>query len=456
MFNFLWQKILSFKSKLPFTYSIILIILVPLTLVFNTWWNLRAFERDMNFAVREQALTLEKSFHILTKDKSLSQENILTALNQLKEAEPKLIAGSVLVYDPTNGFKILATTNQQSAQLDKELFLNQLAWGENQSYFTLAYDQNYQKNLWLLITPFYDHQKQKIGLLSLKVSSEAVDVVMSRTSRDALIILVLSVIVIILLLLNHLKFFERSLLVDKLKQIDQMKDDFISVASHELRAPLTAIKSGISLIKEDLGEKIPDSIKEWLSILDQSTSRLSDLVEELLNISRIEQNRLDFSLSPVDVCKIIEEAVNQFKFTAAEKGLNLNFNNKSDTGQSIHALANSDRLKEILINLVNNAIKYTPKGSVSIETISSDHQIKILVKDTGIGIAPENKEKLFQKFSRIQDDTTKNIPGTGLGLWITKAMIEKMQGKIYVDSILGQGTVFTVVFKPALPNGRQA
>ena len=112
-------------------------------------------------------------------------------------------------------------------------------------------------------------------------------------------------------------------------------------------------------------------------------------------------------------------------------------------------MGNADRLREVLTNIVGNAIKYTPSGSVTISTTTERNKVQIIVQDTGIGIAPDDRKHLFQKFSRIQTDKTRDIPGTGLGLWITKQLIEQMKGSIFVDSVGGKGTTFTIVLLPA-------
>jgi signal transduction histidine kinase len=254
--------------------------------------------------------------------------------------------------------------------------------------------------------------------------------------------------VVVLLLINHLKFFQQSLFVEKLKQLDQMKDDFISVASHELRTPLTAIKSYAAMMAKDFQGKIPEKIKKRMDIINFSIQRLEQLINDLLNVSRLEQGKLDFQLSPVNTDEIITEIINQLRVTAEQKQLQLNYNARPDL-QS--AQSHPDRLREVLLNLIGNAIKYTKQGQVQITQKQENNKLYILIQDTGIGISPEDREKLFQKFSRIRNEQTQDISGTGLGLWITKTIVEKMQGKIYLDSVIGQGTVVTVILPIASP-----
>lgn len=437
----------NLKSKLPLTYSILLIILVPSTLVINTWWNLRSFERDMNFAIREQALSMQNTFTAMLPDQPMDQVNLNPLLARLQINLPNLISATILQATPDGEYQTLAVTNAQTAQQDAQLFFNQLVWTQETTYFTQTFDVQTNQNVWMAVSPLYDQSQNKIGLINFKISSQPVDEVIARTTRDSLIILTISVIVIILLLINHLKFFQQSLFVEKLKQLDQMKDDFISVASHELRTPLTIIKSYFSLI-EETKINFPQEIAENLSVIKIAISRLENLVSDLLNVSRIEQNRIDFTLVRINSTEIIQELVTQHKITAEQKGLQLKF----EPSNVPQVLAQADRLREVLNNLIGNAVKYTLQGHIEIKQHLQDNKIHIIIQDTGVGISPEDKQKLFQKFSRIYNEQTREVPGTGLGLWITKAIVEKMHGKIYVDSIMGQGTVFTVILPTAKPS----
>jgi len=132
---------------------------------------------------------------------------------------------------------------------------------------------------------------------------------------------------------------------------------------------------------------------------------------------------------------------------AQEKRLDLVVNN---IPESLVVLGNADRMREVFTNIVGNAIKYTKQGSVTISVANEKSRVRVMIEDTGIGIAPEDRVRLFQKFSRIQNDETVNITGTGLGLWITKQLVEKMDASIYVDSLFERGTTFTIVFKKAM------
>lgn len=430
----------NLSKRVPLVYALLLILLIPLTLVVNTLWNLRGFERDMHFAIREQGLLIANVVNSLTGFTPIGSDEYQQVLIQLQNDVPEIISISVLLPE-NNSFSPLIQTNPAFSTQDPTNFLNSLAWSEKRPFFTEVNDRNLQENMWVLVTPITTNDGQQV-LLNVKISSSKVDAVITRSSRDGLIILTISVLFIVLLLINHLRFFEQSRMVDKLKEIDQMKDDFISVASHELRTPITALKGYLYLLEKDLTPIMTPQRKKKITNMIENTDRLGLLIEDILNISRIEQNRMDFTAEPLSATEQIQNVLSELAPSAEQKNLSLAL---TPSEGNITLFANKDRLRQILVNLIGNAIKYTPSGSVTVSVNNENGKAHILVKDTGIGIAPEEKAKLFAKFGRIQNENTKNINGTGLGLWISKSMAEKMGGDIFVDSVMGEGTVFTLV-----------
>ena len=433
----------SAKAKMPVIYSILLIIAIPTVLIINTWWNVRSFERDMDFAVREKALGMQRSFAAVASTQPTVASNLNNALEKARELEPSLLAASVLVPDNNDGFEIVAGSDAREEE-DGDIFLNQLVWSEEKSYFAKVYDEKSGQNVWMVISPIYNTLGNKYGLLNFRVSSLAVDEVVARTTKDALIILATSTVLVILLLINHLRFFEQSLMVDKLKKLDELKDDFISVATHELKNPIVVVRGAASMIRDNYQNQMKEEHRNWLDMIDSGVSDLNNLVQDLLNVTRIEQGRLDFSLTPLNVATIVTDVCKKLEYSAQGKGLTIhNYMYEKE----VMVMGQEDRLREVFLNLVGNAIKYTPEGTVTVNFQDDPKGINLIVKDTGVGITPANKEKLFNRFVRIYNEKTDGVPGTGLGLWITKALVERMEGKIFVDSVINEGTVFTVYLK---------
>jgi signal transduction histidine kinase len=305
-----------------------------------------------------------------------------------------------------------------------------------------------QERVWIVASPLHDESGRSQVLVGLSVSLKLMDEFTKPVLMRSIIILIITVIIVMLLLFGNARLFEYALLYNKIKQVDQMKDEFISMASHELRTPITVIDGYATLMLEDKTGQIvlSDKAKENLQLMKDSADRLKVLIEDLLNVSRIEQGRLKMDPRPTDVNPIIENIVKELSHSAEEKHLQLIY--KATNKKLPQINIDPERLKQILINLVGNAIKYTPSGSVLISTVIStkNNQLEIRIKDTGIGMSAKDRERLFEKFYRVQNQKTADINGTGLGLWITKQLVEKMDGEILIDSIEGVGTQVSLHF----------
>jgi len=226
----------------------------------------------------------------------------------------------------------------------------------------------------------------------------------------------------------------------KLKELDKLKDEFLSVAAHELRAPMTAIKGYLSMILEGDAGEINDTVEEYLKQGVEGNDRLIRLVNNMLNVARIEEGRLVYQMGTVSLKKVVETVFSDFKAEAENKKLEFGLEMASDLKDQVYV--NQDRIHEVVANLISNAIKYTDKGSVVVKLIQpSQQKIRFEVVDTGEGISEKEQEKLFQKFFRAESTTGKKV-GTGLGLYISKLLIEKFEGEIDCQSELGKGSTF--------------
>jgi len=280
------------------------------------------------------------------------------------------------------------------------------------------------------------------GYVLTDLSMADADAVSHRNILNAYITLALIILLIIVLLARQARIIDYATLYERLKEVDQMKDDFVSMAAHELRSPLTIIRGYTDMLKE---EQISDDAKENLKHIDRSATQLNSLIGDILDVARLQEGRLSFNYQTVDVAEAIGVIVESFMKPAADKGLKLSYEKIPLPPISV----DPDRFRQVAINLVGNAIKYTPKGEVRVITASEGGRVSIRVSDTGMGISAEEQKKLFQKFYRIKSEETREITGTGLGLWITSQMVQTMKGVISVESIKGKGTDFIVSF-PAL------
>lgn len=224
------------------------------------------------------------------------------------------------------------------------------------------------------------------------------------------------------------------------RELEKLKDEFVSLASHELRTPMTAIKGLISMILEGDYGKINESLKDPLSDVFKSSERLIQLVNDMLDVSRIEAGRTKISISPVSVADLVAETVGMLKLIADQKNIKLEVKESV-----IHKVsADPDKLKQILINLINNAIKFTDHGNVIVSFRSWGKFAYISVTDSGVGITKEDQVKLFSKFSQISNSQSGRPPGTGLGLYISREFARKMGGEMWIErSEIGKGSTFT-------------
>ena len=219
---------------------------------------------------------------------------------------------------------------------------------------------------------------------------------------------------------------------ERLKELDATKSEFISIASHQLRTPLTAIKGYISLLLEGSYGKVSVPVLDVLNKLYSVNSRLVHLVEDLLNVSRIEAGRIQYSFAPTQLEPLIVELVDMFKPSAREKHLSLNM--KLSKVPLPLITIDPNKIKEVVSNLIDNAIKYTKEGSVTVSLESTPEVAHIIVSDTGIGIHPEDMKNLFQKFLRSKETTKMVVSGAGLGLYVGKSFIDAHGGKIWAES----------------------
>ncbi len=231
--------------------------------------------------------------------------------------------------------------------------------------------------------------------------------------------------------------------------LDRSKDEFFSIASHELRTPLTAIRGNTSLIQEYFGEKINDpELKEMIQDIHQSSVQLIGIVNDFLNVSRLEQGKMKFEKQAFDVQEVVKSVLFEYEKSANERGLFLECNTKSlPQGQSTMVVADPTKTKEVLVNLVGNGLKYTERGGVVLSCAVVDGYIRLRIADTGRGITSDGKKLLFHKFQQTGNnlytrDTTKS---TGLGLYISKMIAEGMGGRVFLEySEPGKGSVFSL------------
>jgi len=230
-------------------------------------------------------------------------------------------------------------------------------------------------------------------------------------------------------------------MVQGLKRLEELKDEFVFIAAHELRTPVSAMKGYLTLILDGTTGAVTEKTKEYIGKVIASDNRLVQLVNDLLEVARSEAGRLTIKGTAIDIVPPIKSVLDELKSLADEKSVKLVY----EPPQNIQkVMGDADRIKEVVVNLVGNSIKYMGgAGTVTILHEVNDGNLITHVADTGFGISKDAQAKLFEKFYRVQTEKTRDITGTGLGLFIVKEIIEKMNGKIWVESEAGKGSTFS-------------
>jgi len=240
---------------------------------------------------------------------------------------------------------------------------------------------------------------------------------------------------------------------ERLRELDVQKSEFMSLATHQLKAPLTVIKGYASMLKEGSYGTIADTGKEILDRIFGAAQHLVVIIDDFLNISRIEQGRMQYDFGPVDMRQLATGIMNDLKQGAEQKGLQLVFD--APTGTDFTITADFGKIRQVITNLVDNAIKYSTTGIIRITMLKNTPggTVRLSVSDTGMGMSAETIGKLFQRFSRAKDVGKTQVGGSGLGLYIAKQMVLAHGGKIWAESGgEGKGSMFFIELPPKPPH----
>lgn len=277
--------------------------------------------------------------------------------------------------------------------------------------------------------------------LFIETSLEHIDSLLSKHIRRAYYWLFGLLLVITYLLIRHVRLIDYSYLYRETKKANEIKDLFTNMIAHELRAPLTAMRGYASMIRERVGV---DEVTQKNAVeIESAAGRLLTIVNDLLDVARIQSGKLHVERTEVHLSGIVHSVVEALHPSADEKRIRLNID---DVNGTIKFMSDEKRLFQVLTNILSNAIKYTKEGVVTVALIETQDRVEIRVKDTGMGISADDQKKMFAPFFRANEKNTTTITGTGLGLWVTKQLVELMGGSIGVESIKDVGTHVVLTF----------
>ena len=229
--------------------------------------------------------------------------------------------------------------------------------------------------------------------------------------------------------------------ITEIRRLEQVRTDFAANVSHELKTPLTSIRGFVETLENGAIDN-PEMAHKFLRIIMLETERLTRLINDILSISKLESGNDEVSIERLRLDKMAYDVADMLSIHASEKEVTINCHMNREP---VNIMGNSDRVEQMLINLVENAIKYNkPGGSVTVQVFSNGVEANVTISDTGIGIAEENLPRLFERFYRVDKGRSRQMGGTGLGLAIVKHIVRSMNGEIEVHSKLGEGTEFLV------------
>jgi signal transduction histidine kinase len=447
-FTDLFARGINFAKDNPqIIYTLFLVFAIPLAFFFSSEQFLSVARENQDKLEQSRISLLEDSFAAFIPALS-DPEEVLTKLQMLANENETI-----------NGIDVITATSTIQGEQDYRYFAS-LAHGTSstayvpdavaddllhfsradasQSYAMTYSDMNgrhWRSVRSIRVTGFSE------AYVIVDVSMAESDAIAQRNIRNAYGVLVLIIIMIIILLARQARIIDYSVLYTRLKQVDQMKDDFVSMAAHELRSPLTVIRGYVEMLGE--GEGLKDAGKLHLKNIDLATERLNGLIGDILDVAKLQEGRMPFTPVEVNPDPIVEGIIEGYMQPAHAKSLTLTYEKQHDA----KIFVDPERFHQIVVNLVGNAVKYTTQGKINVIAKVDAGRYVLRVSDTGIGISAENQKHLFEKFYRVKNEATSRIQGTGLGLWITLAMVSAMNGKIAVESIEGKGSDFIVSWK---------
>lgn len=464
--------------KLQAKFSLLISILVILIVI---GVSITLLITESRFLVREMEASrtsMIKSFAEVVKEATVVHDDIII-LNYLKQLSSTKGLMHAFVTDLQGNVIAHTNINLLGSKLDDTATQKTL---KSKDLLVQKYESNKTQILDLSIPVLINKQKQNIARIGFsqdilnKQISESIAVIRNRiiaVAVGALLIGLLGALLLTKMLtkpirkiadgaviigqgrLNHKISVatrdelgdlarEFNLMSERLKELDQMKSDFVSSVTHELRSPLLSLKMYIDLFFKGTTGTLNDKQKEYLDIMKTCTTRLSRFIDDLLDVAKIERGKMEITPQKIEAIPIIREIAILFKPQVETKGIKL----IEDISPDLPLIfADPERIKQVLTNLISNAVKFTPKdGSITVEAIlnKSLKCVEISVADTGMGIPKDQLDSVFNKFEQVKDarNSIKGPKGTGLGLAIVKGILEAQGGTIKVTSEVGKGSKF--------------
>ncbi len=413
--------------------TVVLIVVIPLAFILSSQKFLSATRANQENLERERIGTFHDTFQSVVMlswdDISLVQ----TEIKRLAELNTDIASFHIVAKRDQEYVIIASLHDDELGRSPYDLEPYRLSMTNPSVSFTIPKVEN-NTRFWESYR-FVPTASDGEYIIYTKTSLSDIDALFASRIREAYVWLLGILLVVLYLVVRHVRLIDYSYLYRETKKANEMKDLFTNMIAHELRAPLTAVRGYASLIQEDVATA--ESTKTHAQKINQSAERLLTIVNDLLDVARLQSGKLALQPLRVDILATISGVIDAIRVSAQEKGITLS---QEGVQQPLYITVDEKRFFQALTNLVSNAIKYTKAGTIAVSLEDKEGRIEIRVKDTGMGISAEHQEHLFAPFYRVENSETTSTVGTGLGMWITKQLIERMQGSIAVESIKGVGT----------------
>lgn len=426
----------SLKNHPQLFFILALLVIIPLLFLYSGQQFLDAGRENQDRLQKDKVGILHDVFASFMIATDFNVEAMQTEIERIARVNNNINDFRVVTIENGVVSPIAALDREVIGKLESftDMFINASVRQDESLIFEVPTDAG---RIWLAYRAVTS-SSGKIYVIHTETSLAVIDKLFLQRERQALFSLLYIFVFIVGLAYWHIRMTDYSYLYQKEHAQNETKNTFINMMAHELRSPLTAIKG----YSELLNERLPDAEeKQFASRISDSTNRLLALVNDLLDVARLQSGAVSVTLGYVNVSEVIQSVVKELSVTAAEKEILLSGKGVEAPHQ---AIGDKVRLQQVFTNIISNSIKYTEKGSIEVEVTEKRRRLEIRVKDTGMGISADDQQKLFAPFFRVRSTSVEAITGTGLGMWITKQLVGIMGGTIAVESISGVGTHIVV------------
>lgn len=420
-------------------FVLILLIVFPFLFLYTGQQFLDVGRANQETLQQQRIGLMHDVFSSLVSTSGANKDEVGSEFAQLAVLNPDIVDYKVLVKDEDKLISIIAKNPDEIGKEEEfsDIYKNAAIRTDESLIFETS---NGTERFWDAYR-VAEVQNGSLYFIHTRLSLQAIDALFKSREQAAYFSLVFVYFFIIALAYWHIRLTDYRYLYIAAQKTNETKDLFTNMIAHELRAPLTAIRGYASLIEEKADAQAQ---KQYAIRVRESSERLIAIVNDLLDVARIQSGKIAVESVPVDISPLVAEVIDELRVSAKEKDITLSYTIK---GNDFVVKADKNRLHQALVNLVSNAIKYTPHGAITLALEERLGLVELRVKDTGMGIAADDQKKLFAPFFRVANDDVSKVTGTGLGMWITKQFVELMGGKVSVESIKEVGTHVVVTLE---------